>query len=96
MMLWFSDREGLKSRANSGGSQYDVYAMFFTQDAFDKFKLSKDDDALLKDKEDEAAKADTTKKKEEKRDTVLIDWDGLQLRKVKLTIASADIAAGPP
>jgi hypothetical protein len=92
MMLWFSDREGLKSRANSGGSQYDVYAMFFTQDAFDKFKLSKDDATLLKDKEDEAAKADTSKKKAEKRDTVLIDWDGLQLRKVKLTTASADIA----
>lgn len=92
MMLWFSDREGLKSRANSGNSQYDVYAMFFTQDAFDKFKLSKDDAALLKDKEDEAAKADTTKKKEEKRDTVLIDWDGLQQRKVKLTVASSDLA----
>jgi Tol biopolymer transport system component/C-terminal processing protease CtpA/Prc len=92
MMLWFSDREGLKSRANSGGSQYDVYAMFFTQDAYDKFRLSKDEAALLKDKEDEKQKADTTKKKEEKRDTVLIDWDGLQLRKVKLTIASADIA----
>lgn len=92
MMLWFSDREGLKSRANSGGSQYDVYAMFFTQDAYDRFKLNKDDAALLKDKEDEAAKADTAKKKEDKKDTVLIDWDGLQQRKLKLTVASADIA----
>ena len=92
MMLWFSDREGLKSRANSGGAQYDVYAMFFTQEAFDKFKLNKDEATLLKDKEEEKTKADTTKKKEEKRDTVLIDWDGLQQRKVKLTVASADIA----
>ncbi|MEP6846059.1 MAG: peptidase S41, partial [Panacibacter sp.] len=92
MMLWFSDREGLKSRANSGGSQYDVYALFFTQDAYDRFKLSKDDATLLKEKEEDAAKADTTKKKEEKRDTVLIDRDGLELRKIKLTITSADIA----
>ena len=66
--------------------------MFFTQDAFDKFKLSKDEATLLKDKEEEKDKADTTKKKEEKKDTVLIDWDGLQQRKVKLTVASADIA----
>lgn len=92
MMLWFTDRDGLKSRANNGRAQNDVYALFFTKDAYDRFKLSKDDAALLKEKEDDLAKADTSKKKEEKKDTVLIDWDGLQLRKAKLTVASADIA----
>lgn len=92
MMLWFSDRDGLKSRANSGGSQNDVYAMFFTQEAFDKFKLNKDDAALLKEKDETKEKADTTKKKEDKKDTVLIDWDGLKQRKAKLTIASASLA----
>ncbi len=92
MMLWFTDRDGLKSRANNGGTQTDVYALFFTKDAYDRFKLSLEDEALLKEKEDEADKADTTKKKQEKKDTVLIDWDGLQQRKVKLTVASANIA----
>ncbi|MEP7317814.1 MAG: S41 family peptidase, partial [Panacibacter sp.] len=93
MILWFSDRDGLKSRANSGQSQNDVYALFLTQDAFDRFKLSKDDAALLKDKEEEAAKADTSKKKDIKKDSLLtIDWDGLKQRKIKLTIASSDLS----
>jgi tricorn protease len=92
MLLWFTDRDGLKSRANSGGAQYDVYAMFLTQEAFDQFKLSKDDAALLKDIKEEKEKADTTKKKDDKKDTVLINWDGLKQRKVKLTIASAELS----
>lgn len=93
MLLWFTDRDGLKSRANSGGAQYDVYAMFLTQDAFDQFKLSKDDAALLKDIKEEKEKADTTKKKDDKKDSLLvIDWDGLKQRKIKLTIASAELS----
>jgi Tol biopolymer transport system component len=47
-MLWFSNRDGLRGAAMAGGSQSDAYAMFFTQDAFDRFKLSKEDAALLK------------------------------------------------
>lgn len=90
-MLWFSNRDGLKSVAQSGGAQTDVYAMFFTQDAFDKFKLSKEDAALLKETEESKAKADTSKKKEVKKDSVTIDWDGLTLRKSKLTIHSSSL-----
>lgn len=93
MLLWFTDRDGLKSRANSGGAQYDVYAMFLTQDAFDQFKLNKDDAALLKDIKEEKEKADTAKKKDDKKDSLLtIDWDGLKQRKLKLTIASAELS----
>ncbi len=91
-MLWFSNRDGLKSVAQSGGSQSDVYALFFTQDAFDKFKLSKADAALLKEEEDNKAKADTSKKKETKKDSVVIDWDGLTIRKAKLTIHSSSLS----
>lgn len=32
-MLWFSNKNGLKSYATSGRSETDVYSMFFTQDA---------------------------------------------------------------
>ena len=92
MITWFSDREGLKGRANSGTAEYDVFALFLTKDAFDRFKLNKDDAALLKEKEEEAAKADTTKKKAEKKDTVLVDWDGLKQRRQKLTINSSILA----
>ncbi|MEO7530610.1 MAG: S41 family peptidase [Sediminibacterium sp.] len=91
-MLWFSNRDGLKSVAQSGGGQSDVYAMFFTQDAFDRFKLNKEDAALLKETEDNKAKADSSKKKEVKKDSVLIDWDGLTYRKSKLTIHSSTLS----
>ena len=53
MMAWISNREGLSNP--SQGGQGDVYAMFFNKEAFDRFKLSKDDFDLLK--------------KEEKKDT---------------------------
>lgn len=40
-MLWQSNRDGLRAAAMSGGAQSDAYMMFFTQEAFDRFKLSK-------------------------------------------------------
>jgi Tol biopolymer transport system component/C-terminal processing protease CtpA/Prc len=92
MLLWFSDREGLKSYANSGSRQQDVYAMFLTQEAYDRYRLSKEEFALLKELEEKALKADSTKKKDTKKDTVAIDWDGLKYRKAKLTIHSSNLA----
>ena len=90
-MLWFSNRDGLKGVAQSGGAQSDVYAMFFSKDAFDKFNLSKEDAALLKETEENKAKADSSKKKEVKKDSVVIDWDGVTMRKAKLTIHSSSL-----
>lgn len=89
-MIWQSNRDGLKSVAQSGSKQTDVYAMFFTQDAYDKFKLNKEDATLLKEIDDTNAKADTTKKA--KKDSVVFDWEGLQDRKIKLTIHSSSLA----
>jgi hypothetical protein len=56
---------GKKPLALQGAREVDVYAMFFDQDTYDRYKLSKDDFTLLKEKEDkekEEAKKDTTKK----------------------------------
>ena len=39
-MLWFSNRDGLRSYATSGRYEQDVYSMFFTQTAWDTFNLS--------------------------------------------------------
>jgi Tol biopolymer transport system component len=47
-MIWFSNKDGLKSYATSGSSQTDVYSMFFVQDAWDEFNLSKEEYALQK------------------------------------------------
>ena len=95
-MLWFSNREGLKSLSQSGNSQQDAYALFLTQAAFDKFKLTKEEAALAKELDEKNAKpaaGDTTKKKEAKKDTaVVIEMDGLELRKARLTIHSSNLS----
>ncbi|WP_018478690.1 S41 family peptidase [Pontibacter roseus] len=105
MMIWNSTRDGMRSQANSGGAQADVYALFFTQDAFDKYRLSKEDYALLKEQEEKAAKEkekaqeqEKDKKKKSKKDETAkkdelqIDWDGLTYRKAKLTLHSSSLS----
>ena len=68
-LLWFSTREGLRSAANSGSRQADVYSMFLTRDAWDKFNLSKDDYDLQKAIEEREKKAkDDAKKKDDTKD----------------------------
>ena len=42
-LLWMTDRDGKKPLAFQGASEVDVYAMFFDQEAYDKFKLTKDE-----------------------------------------------------
>lgn len=91
-MMWFSNRDGLKAVAQSGGSQMDAYGLFFTQAAYDNFRLSKEDATLQKEIEENKTKADTAKKKEAKKDTVLIDWQDLNLRKERLTIHSSSLS----
>jgi C-terminal processing protease CtpA/Prc len=63
-MLWFSDRDGMKNHASWGG-QGDVYAMFFTQEGYDKFKLGKEELELSKEAEKEKIEEEEKKKKEE-------------------------------
>ncbi|MGD0038727.1 MAG: S41 family peptidase, partial [Bacteroidota bacterium] len=96
MMIWGSDREGTRDQ---GGNIFsgDVYGMFFTKAAFDRFKLTKEEFALVKDQEDKEKKDTEEKTKNEKKgkesktekDTlpkVVIDWNNLTERKSKLTI----------
>ncbi len=47
-MIWFSNKNGLKSYATSGRSETDVYSMFFTQEAWDKYSLDDEDYKLQK------------------------------------------------
>lgn len=64
MLIWFSDRDGMKNHASWGGEN-DVYAMFLTQDAYDKYRLTKEEYELMKEMEKEEKKE---KKKEDKKD----------------------------
>jgi Tol biopolymer transport system component/C-terminal processing protease CtpA/Prc len=91
-MLWQSNRDGLRAAAMSGGAQSDAYMMFFTQDAFDRSKLTKDEFALVKDMEETKAKADTSKKKVVAKDSVVIEWEGMSQRKSKVTIHSSSMS----
>lgn len=97
-LLWFSNRNGLKSYATSGRTESDVYSMFFTKEAYDKFQLSKEEFDLMKemekakkkDKKEEKEKKEDKKEKDEKTVAPLtFDWEGLMDRKERLTIHSS-------
>ena len=88
-MLWQSNRDGLRGAAMSGGAQSDAYLMFFTQAAMDRFKLTKEELALVKEMEEQKAKADTSKKKTPTVEAVEIEWEGLTQRRARATIHSS-------
>jgi tricorn protease len=90
MMIYYSSRNGMRSVA-SHGNQLDAYGLFFTWDAYERFRLKKEDYALLKEREDaERPKTkDTTDKKQE---SLKIDFDGLSDRKMRLTIHSSNLS----
>lgn len=101
MMYWVSNRHGMKNVA-SHGQQSDIYGLFFSKAAFERFKLSKEEFELLKEKEKEKEKDKDKDKKEEdksaskkteKVEEVKIEMEGLQDRKVRLTLHSSDLAA---
>ena len=106
MTYFGSTREGAADMAGNTLT-LDIYGMFFTRDAYDRFRLSKVDYTLLKEQEDKAKeekdKADKDKakdskvkdaavKKEEPKKDIVIELEGLNERKIRFTINSADIA----
>src|SRR5215204_339891 len=95
-LLWTTDRDGKKPLAYQGAREVDVYAMFFDQEAYDKFKLTKDEFTLLKEKEDndkEAAKKDSSLKITPPSKTWEPLFEGLANRKLRLTINSGNISS---
>jgi len=65
-ILFSSNRFGMRSHA-SWGSQDDVLLCFVNQEAYDKYRLSKEDFELLKEVEKEQKKEADKKKEEEKK-----------------------------
>lgn len=102
MAYWASDRHGLRAQANRG-MQADIYALFFSKDAYDRFKLSKEDYKLLKEKEekvekDKKEKEDADKKDKAKDDKakdavepLTFDLKNIEDRITRLTVHSSDI-----
>jgi tricorn protease len=102
MMIWASERNGMHTH---GGfhAQKDVYGLFFTQEAYDRFMLNKEEYEALKEKEkkekEEKEKKDKDKDKKKKDlekepevEPVKIELDGIDERKVRLTINSSELS----
>ena len=94
-LLWTTDRDGKKPLAYQGAREVDVYDMFFDQDAYDRFKLTKDEFSLLKEKEDkdkDASKKDTSLKINPPTASWTPLFEGLDNRKTRITINSGNIS----
>ena len=93
VMTYGSSRDGKKSVALQGASEIDVYALFFNQEAYDTYKLNKDDYTLWNEKVELAKKADSTKtKKDTAKKYTDLDLKNLDNRKIRLTINSSNIS----
>ncbi|WP_297336046.1 S41 family peptidase [Algoriphagus sp.] len=96
-MLWFSNRDGLRSYATSGRSEDDVYMLFFDQEAWDSFNLSKEEYDLMKEikksKKEEENKESSQSEEGEKKEVapLTFDWEGIEERKSRLTIHSSNL-----
>lgn len=100
-ITWNNYKEGRKSLAFQGSREVDIYALFFDQEAYDRYQLSKEEFDLLKEKEERITKNkpagdSAVKKAGEKRDSALKTWspdlNDLESRMLKLSIASATIS----
>ena len=91
-ILFESEMFGMRAHA-SWGSQEDVFLCFLNQDAYDRYRLSKEDYELLKEaskknskKADDASKEDKPKEKK-----IEMDLDGIHDRIVRLTPRSSSL-----
>ncbi len=101
-LIWANDRDGKKPLAMQGSRELDVYALFFDQESLDRFKLSKEDFELIKEKEDkekekekekEKDKAEKDKNKKKEIEPLKFDLSNLENRKVRLTTGSANLSS---
>jgi tricorn protease len=103
-MIWWSDKYGLHGDGGSAKSQQDIYEMFFTQQAYDRTKLSKAEyDILTESEGEEKKKKEAGKKAENKEEDanapkkiepLTIDLNNIEDRIDRLTLGSAQIVDG--
>ena len=104
-MLFMSDRAGYRSHG-SWGAEDDAYIMFFDLDAYERFRMGKEERALY-DEAHKKGKADTTKKKrpliklgkkkkddkkKDKAKTLKFDLANCRDRVIRLTVNSSHMA----
>lgn len=103
-VIFASERYGMRNHA-SWGSEYDVMMVFLNQEAYDKFRLSEEDYALLKDveaqqkkaaakddkKDDKKSDKKDDKKAETPKNATRVEPEGIQERIVRLTPNSSNL-----
>lgn len=106
-IIFKTDRYGMRAHA-SWGSQYDVMIVFLNRAARDRFMLSEEDYALLKDAEkksdnkekdaDKNGKADKKSKKtdsktaEKEQEAIVVELDNIDTRVMRLTPYSSELS----
>lgn len=104
MIIWASNKHGMKSVANTGASEMDIYALFLTKKAYQEYLMSKDEFKIYEDlneKENKKEKDDDKKSKKDKKKQgaekdkikpIKIEFEGLLDRKVKLSLHSSRLS----
>lgn len=94
MMIWQTNRNSMRSHS-IWGTQSDVYGMFFTKKAFDRFQLSEAELEAVKEREKEEKhdESEEEKEKETKQvEPVNIGLTDIEGRVVRLTSHSSQLA----
>ena len=93
-MLFFSDRAGYRSHG-SWGAESDAYLMFFDLDAYDRFRMSKEEREMLNEAEKGKKKDDKdTKDDEKKKENIKplqFDLENCRDRVVRITVNSSQL-----
>lgn len=79
-IVYMSDRDGQKNHASWGGES-DAYAIFLTQEAYDWFRMTKEEAALAKEEEEEKQKDDGGKDAKDKSAKAPADKKGKEEKK---------------
>lgn len=92
VVYWASARYGRRDHG-SWGRDLDIMATFLTQDAYDKFTMSKEEYELAKELREANKKTESKESKPEATTVprVKIDWNNLEDRTVRLTRNSSNI-----
>ncbi|EIM78656.1 peptidase S41 [Nitritalea halalkaliphila LW7] len=91
-IFYTNDQDGKKPLAFQGAREVDIYAMFFDQDTYDQFRLSKEEYELRQEMK-KKDKDDKEKKEEKKDEPLTFDLARLEERMMRLTPGSVNLSS---
>jgi tricorn protease len=93
-LIWSTDKYGKRPLAIQGERESDISIMFFDQESYDRFRLSKEDYALQKEQEDKTKKDSATRVKDSiAKKNWKPNFENIHDRKLRLTISSMNIGS---